>query len=58
MCQFGQWYDGPGTVVLARHSGVPEIGMEHERMHQYATTLLRSCADDIADLDLGLTTAS
>jgi diguanylate cyclase len=47
MCQFGQWYYGSGTVALARHPGVSEIGVEHERMHQYAATLLRSCADSI-----------
>ena len=47
MCQFGQWYYGPAAAALAHHPGVPEIGMEHERMHQYAATLLRSCADGV-----------
>ena len=47
MCQFGQWYYRSGMAALARHPGVPEIGIEHKRMHQYAATLLRSCSDGV-----------
>ncbi len=47
MCRFGQWYYGAGIAALERHPGVAEIGLEHERMHQYATSLLRSSVDGI-----------
>ncbi len=46
-CRFGQWYYGAGTVDLARHPGIAEIGLEHERMHQYARTLLLSSMDGV-----------
>jgi len=36
MCRFGQWYYKRGMVEL-----------EHERMHQYAGTLLRSSVDGV-----------
>lgn len=41
-CRFGQWYYKRGAVVLKDHPGFAEIGLEHERMHQYAASLLRS----------------
>jgi diguanylate cyclase len=47
MCRFGQWYYKRGMVELERHPGVAEIGLEHERMHQYAGTLLRSSVDGV-----------
>lgn len=47
MCRFGQWYYKKGIVDLERHPGVAEIGLEHERMHQYAGTLLRSSVDGV-----------
>ena len=36
-----------GLLDLERHPGVAEIGLEHERMHQYAGTLLRSSVDGV-----------
>ena len=47
MCRFGQWYYKRGMVELERHPGVTEIALEHERMHQYAGTLLRSSVDGV-----------
>lgn len=44
LCRFGQWYYNAGDTALARHPGFMEIGLEHERMHQYAASLLRACA--------------
>jgi diguanylate cyclase len=44
-CRFGQWYYGPGAVDLDRHPGIAEIGLAHERMHQYARTLLTAQMD-------------
>ncbi|MBI4922692.1 MAG: diguanylate cyclase [Devosia nanyangense] len=41
-CRFGQWFYSAGAAALADHPGVAEIGHEHERMHQYARTLLTS----------------
>lgn len=40
-CRFGQWYYNAGNKVLNGHPGFFEIGVEHERMHQYAASLLR-----------------
>jgi diguanylate cyclase len=45
MCRFGQWYYKAGGAVLSSHPGFAEIGLEHERMHQYAASLLRASAD-------------
>lgn len=45
LCRFGQWYYSSGMVELERHPGFKEIGIEHERMHQYAAGLLRATAD-------------
>jgi diguanylate cyclase len=45
LCRFGQWYYSSGMVELDRHPGFKEIGIEHERMHQYAAGLLRATAD-------------
>ncbi len=42
MCRFGQWYYKSGSGSLERHPGFAEIGLAHERMHQYAGSLLRS----------------
>ncbi len=39
-CRFGQWYYGPGSMHLHSHRGFQEVAMEHQRMHQYAATLL------------------
>ncbi len=47
MCRFGQWYYKFGVAVVERHPGFAEIGLAHERMHQYAGSLLRATADDI-----------
>jgi diguanylate cyclase len=44
-CRFGQWYYKSGIVALERHPGFAEIGLEHERMHQYAASLLRASTD-------------
>jgi diguanylate cyclase len=46
-CQFGQWYYRDGIVALEGYSGITEIGTEHERMHQYAASLLRSSVDGV-----------
>lgn len=47
MCRFGQWYHRIGSIALERYPGVAEIGIEHERMHQYAASLLRSSVDGV-----------
>jgi diguanylate cyclase (GGDEF)-like protein len=47
ICRFGQWYHRSGIDTLAGHPGLEEIGREHERMHQYARSLLRSAADGV-----------
>jgi diguanylate cyclase (GGDEF)-like protein len=47
MCRFGQWYYKRGVIELERHPGIAEIGLEHERMHQHAGTLLRSSMDGV-----------
>ena len=44
-CQFGQWYDKAGYGELNHVVGFEGMGVEHERMHGSATTLLRSLAD-------------
>lgn len=41
-CRFGQWFYKSGAVALKDHPGFAEIGLEHARMHQYATSLLRA----------------
>lgn len=41
-CRFGQWFHKAGATLLKEHPGFAEIGLEHERMHQYATGLLRA----------------
>src|SRR5450759_3243540 len=46
-CRFGQWYYRSGVVELERHPGIAEIGLAHERMHQYAGTLLSSSVDGV-----------
>jgi diguanylate cyclase len=47
LCRFGQWYYKSGNVELERHPGFAEIGFDHERMHQYAGTLLLSSVDGV-----------
>lgn len=46
-CRFGQWYYKSGIAGLERHPGFAEIGIEHERMHQYAASLLRASAEGV-----------
>lgn len=46
-CRFGQWYHKSGIAALGSYPGTAEIGMEHERMHQYAASLLRSSMDGV-----------
>ncbi|MBI4909644.1 MAG: diguanylate cyclase [Acidobacteria bacterium] len=46
-CRFGQWYYGPGSINLHALRGFEEIAIEHERMHQYAATLLRASTDHV-----------
>ena len=41
-CRFGQWYYGTGSIKLSSHRGFEEIAIEHQRMHQYAATLLNA----------------
>ncbi len=59
LCRFGQWYYTSGRAMLDRYPGVAEIEIEHQRMHQYAASLLRSSADgvpiSIADYERFLT---
>lgn len=44
-CKFGQWYDKAGYGALDHVIGFEGTGVEHERMHQYATVLFRSLVD-------------
>lgn len=44
-CRFGQWYYKSGRVALGEHPSFAEIGLEHERVHQYAASLLRMSVD-------------
>jgi diguanylate cyclase len=46
-CRFGQWYHKAGATILKNHPGYAEIGLEHERMHQYATSLLRASMENV-----------
>ena len=45
-CRFGQWYYEVARDFLGQHPGFEAIGIEHARMHQFATTLLRSAVSD------------
>lgn len=47
MCRFGQWFYKAGVAALDKFPGFAEIGLEHERMHQFAASLLRSSMDGI-----------
>jgi diguanylate cyclase (GGDEF)-like protein len=47
VCRFGQWFYKSGGLALSKHPGFAEIGLEHERMHQYAASLLRSSAEGV-----------
>lgn len=44
-CRFGQWFFGQENADLRRHPGFAQIELEHERMHRYATILLRTAGD-------------
>ena len=46
-CRFGQWFYKAGGTLLGKHPGFAEIELEHERMHQYAATLLRSSTNGV-----------
>ncbi|MDI1347341.1 MAG: diguanylate cyclase [Pseudolabrys sp.] len=46
-CRFGQWYHKAGATILKNHPGYAEIGLEHERMHQYAISLLRASMQNV-----------
>lgn len=46
-CRFGQWFHRAGATILKTHPGYAEIGLEHERMHQYATSLLRASMGNV-----------
>jgi diguanylate cyclase len=46
-CRFGQWYYTAGKILLEGHPGFVEIGLEHQRMHQFAASLLRSTVDGV-----------
>jgi diguanylate cyclase len=46
-CRFGQWYFGPGSAKLRQHRGFEEIAVEHQRMHQYAATLLMASKNQV-----------
>lgn len=46
-CRFGQWYYKSGGAAFGDFPGFAEIGVEHERMHQHAATLLRSTAKGV-----------
>lgn len=39
-CRFGLWYHRTRAETLTNQPGFAEIGVEHERMHQYAAQLL------------------
>lgn len=43
-CRLGQWYfsDNPIVKALAKRPGFVELGVEHERMHTHAASMLRS----------------
>jgi len=43
-CRFGQWFHNSGAATLAGYPGIEAIGVEHQRTHEYAATLLRSAA--------------
>lgn len=44
-CRFGQWYYKSAGTALKGFPGFAEIGFEHERMHRFAASLLRSSLD-------------
>ena len=46
-CRFGQWYFGQGSAKLRQHRGFEEIAIEHQRMHQYAATLLMASKNQV-----------
>ncbi len=46
LCRFGQWYHSERSAGIKRHPGFEQIGLEHERMHQYAQSLLRLTQDE------------
>jgi diguanylate cyclase len=40
-CSFGRWYYECAAVELADQPGIAPIGVEHERVHQFAAAILR-----------------
>jgi diguanylate cyclase len=46
-CRFGQWYFGAGSEKLRQQRGFEEIAVEHQRMHQYAATLLLASKNQV-----------
>ena len=46
-CRFGQWYYNSGFAALEGHPGFSEIAIEHEHMHQFAASLLRSSMEGL-----------
>ena len=47
MCRFAQWYYKSGVGGLAQHPGFVALGTEHEHMHEYAASLLRSSVEGV-----------
>ena len=46
-CRFGQWYYNSGFAALEDHPGFSEIAAEHEHMHQFGASLLRSSMEGL-----------
>jgi diguanylate cyclase len=46
-CRFGQWYYNSGLATLEGHPGFSAIALEHEHMHQFAASLLRSSMEGV-----------
>lgn len=46
-CRFGQWYYSSGFAALEGYPGFSEIATEHEHMHQFAASLLRSSMEGL-----------
>jgi diguanylate cyclase (GGDEF)-like protein len=45
-CRFGQWYYRFNIADVEQNPGFEEIGLAHERMHQFAGSLLRASMED------------
>lgn len=46
-CRFGKWYYDSGLASLEGHPGLSEIAIEHEHMHRFAASLLRSSMEGV-----------